>query len=308
MVIAYIGNFHQPWTTETYIFNTLTDMGHQVIKIQEDEIAGRIPGYNVDLLLWTRKWPGRVRRADLEWYKSRGIPTVSYHLDYYVGLPRESNLDTDLFWRTDHVFQIDGDPAHMEVFKRKGINVHYLPAGVYKKDCIKAQPIEGVPEIIFVGGAENYPATVWPYRMELINFLRGTYGSKFKRYPTNGVRVWGSDLNALYASAKIVIGDSICLGFNQERAWSDRIYETTGRGGFIIHPYIKGLEDNFTKGELVTYRYGDFEELKGLIGFYLDPANAIIREKLQDSGRARTKRDHTYNNRMQEILDVVFQN
>ena len=45
-----------------------------------------------------------------------------YHLDFYIGLPpREANLDTEPFWRTDHVFQIDGDPEHTKFLKSKGL-------------------------------------------------------------------------------------------------------------------------------------------------------------------------------------------
>ena len=55
----------------------------------------------------------------------------------------------------------------------------------------------------------------------------------------------GKELNDLYATAKVVVGDTLCKGFNYPYYFSDRLFETTGRGGFLIHPYIKGLEDYF---------------------------------------------------------------
>lgn len=304
MRISYIGNFHQPWSTETYIAKTLENMGHEVIRLQENELTNSMPG--ADMLLWTRTWPGRVSEEMLNFYKSQHIPTASYHLDFYVGLPREANLDTDLFWRTDHVFQIDGDPGHMKVFKDKGINAHYLPAGVYKKDCFKGSINPRFDyDIVFLGGAEHYPANDWPYRMQLINFLRDAYGDSFHVFPDNGKRLWGRDMNDLYASSKIAIGDSMCFhDFMQENAWSDRIYETTGRGGFMIHPFIKGLEKEFkAPNEIVYYHYGDFNELKQLINFYLN--NSEIREKIRNRGMQRTKHEHTYENRLEELLRVV---
>jgi hypothetical protein len=215
-------------------------------------------------------------------------------------------LDIEPFWRADYVFTVDGDPKHAEIFKSKGINHHYLPAGVYRKDCKKGLFTQDYAhDIVFLGGAENYPAGDWPYRMELITWLRETYGSSFVRYPLDNIRLWGQQMNDLFASAKIVMGDTMCLdNMTQENCWSDRIYETTGRGGFIIHPYIKGLEKEFkSPNEIVTYNYGDFNQLQGLIDFYLK--NDEIRLKIQERGMKRTKHEHSYNNRMEELLRIV---
>lgn len=306
MKITYLGNFRQPWSTETYVSKSLEAMGHEVIRIQEDLYPGSGPvPSDSDLILWTRTWPGKVTHADLAAFKLMGIPTASYHLDFYIGLPREVNLDTDAFWRTDYVFQIDGDPKHMEAFKAKGINAHYLPAGVYKDECGYGVPTpKFTQDIAFLGGAEAYPKADWPYRMELINWLRATYGNRFVLYPKDGVRLWGKDMNDLFASTKIMIGDSICKDFKQENAWSDRIYEHTGRGAMIIHPYIEGLGGEFTSYEVPMYTYGDFSGLKVIIDHYL--ANDGQREAVRKAGMLRTYQDHTYENRMAELLKVVF--
>ena len=82
------------------------------------------------------------------------------------------------------------------------------------------------------------------------------------------------------------------------------MYETTGRGGFIIHPYIKGLEDSFELGqEIQTYVYGNFEELRKTIDWYLE--NDELRERVRMAGHERTKRDHTYTQRLQTIIETV---
>ncbi len=53
-----------------------------------------------------------------------------------------------------------------------------------------------------------------------------------------GVR--GHDLNNCYASCKVVVGD--CFGAGTPNYWSDRVPETCGRYGLLIHPAVDGLK------------------------------------------------------------------
>jgi len=304
MRIAYYGNFRPQHSTENHLALTLEDMGHEVVRIQEDGPQSLVVS---ELMLWTRTWPGFVTDETLEWYRRLNIPTVSYHLDLYVGIQRESTLDTDPFWHTDYVFTPDGDPHSAEIFKSKGINHHWLKPGVFKLECKKGnfRP-EYEADIAFIGTVWNYHPE-WPYREKLVNWLAETYGKRFKIYgkpPYPQVR--NQELNDVLASTKIIIGDSLCKDFTHEKYWSDRVYETTGRGGFIIHPYIRGLDAEFAdKKEIVFYPFNDFTMLQGLINFYLE--NDHNRELVRDRGMKRTKAEHTYHNRLEEMLNVVNQ-
>ncbi|NCX18210.1 MAG: glycosyltransferase family 1 protein [Acidimicrobiia bacterium] len=90
----------------------------------------------------------------------------------------------------------------------------------------------------------------------------------------------GHELNVLYSSAKIVIGDTLCKNFNYPWYFSDRLTEVPCRGGFMIFPYIRGLEMMYDIGrEIVTYKYDDFEALKFKIDYYL--AHEKEREEIQ---------------------------
>jgi spore maturation protein CgeB len=105
----------------------------------------------------------------------------------------------------------------------------------------------------------------------------------------------------LYASTKIVVGDTLCPNFSYPDYWSDRVYETLGRGGFIIHPYISGMEKEFTdKEHLVFYEYKNFKQLKELIDYYLEHDEE--REKIRVSGHNLVKEKYTYKNRWEQIL------
>jgi hypothetical protein len=259
-----------------------------------------------DLFLFTRTWNNLVTMEHLALMKRLGVPSASYHLDLYVGLKREDGLDNDPFWRTEYVFSPDGDPKSAEVFKRKGINHFYMRPGVYKKECYLAKPgyePQG-NDVIFVGGGMEYGHPEWPYRQELVKWLAATYGHRYSKYGWPQATVRNAELNNLYANSKIAIGDSVCIGFNHENYWSDRIFETTGRGGFMIHPYIKGLEECFVSGqEVVFYEYGDFKMLKDLIDYHL--RHDEQREKIRLAGHERTLRDHTYNNRLAQMIETI---
>jgi hypothetical protein len=224
---------------------------------------------------------------------------VSYHLDIYVGLERQKDIDTSPFWKTDFVFTPDG--GHDRFFNKKGINHHYINAGVYGNECyIGNNRKEFEYDVVFVGSKSYHRE--WKHRQNLIHFLEKTYGKSFRLFPNDDFKcVRGNDLNDLYASAKIVIGDSLY----SPNYWSDRIYETTGRGGFIIHPDIEGLSDEFEYGEeVVAYRHNDLDGLKFKIDHYLKHEKE--REKIRKNGHEKTKNNYTYKDRCRDILKVVF--
>lgn len=310
MKIIYVGNFTQPHCTEVHISKTLQDMGHTVVEVQEDPKNKRSlisQAKGCDLFLFTRTWNNLVTLDHLKQLKRMGIPTVSYHLDLYVGLQREAGLDKDPFWKTEYVFSPDGNPASQEVFKRKGINHFYLKPGVFKEECIALEPNQDqelTGDVIFVGGGVGYGHKEWPYRGQLVTWLEKTYPDKYKKFGHPERTVRNLELNQLYANSKIVIGDTLCLNFNHPHYWSDRVYETIGRGGFIIHPYIKGMEEEFTDGEnIVFYKYNDWAGLKEKIDYYL--ANPKERKKIQLAGQNFVRENATYHNRLQQMLDVV---
>lgn len=311
MKIIYVGNFTQPHCTEVHIAKTLENMGHIVTRVQEspdyrNSLVDICKGH--DLFLFTRTWSNLVTIDHINQLEKLNIPTVSYHLDLYVGLQRGAGLDTDPFWKTKYVFTPDGDPASQKYFEDRNINHYYMKPAVFKDECIKLprnndESLSG--DIIFVGGGLEYAHKEWPYRKKLVQWLMTTYPKEYKKFGHPQRTVRDMDLNQLYSNSKIVIGDSVCLNFNHSYYWSDRVYETIGRGGFIIHPYIKGLDEEFTDGEnIVFYEYDNFNQLKSKIDFYLN--NDKEREKIRDNGFEFVKENATYNNRLSQMLNTVF--
>lgn len=305
--ITFLGNFRVDYTSESHHAKTLESLGHEVIRLQESETTSEVVLENAkqsDLFIWihTHGWPtpGRFTMQDvLLKLKRYQIPSMTYHLDLWFGLSRQRDLRTKPVYKyIDHFFTVDRKMADW-FNTRTTVNGHYLPAGVYDKECTYT-PSKLKEEVIFVG-SKTYHAE-WPYRPKLINFLSKTYGARFNLYGKEGLGVVrGQDLNNLYASTKVVVGDTLCPNFDYPDYWSDRIYETLGRGGFLIHPYIPGLEKEFEdKKHVVFYEYNNLDQLKQLIDYYLEHEEE--REEIRKSGHDMVKTNYTYKNRWQHIL------
>ena len=132
----------------------------------------------------------------------------------------------------------------------------------------------------------------------MLDGLKERYGEKFERFghlPDNQVR--GLPLNELYANTKIVVGDSQPSDYY----WSNRLYETLGRGGFLLHPYTKGIEEEFEDGKhLVLYERDNMKDLFEKIDYYL--AHDDEREKIRKAGHEHVKKHFTYKQRCIELM------
>lgn len=306
MKIAYVGGFHHSFSTEGHVARDAESLG-----IQVDRIAippNLSPG-------WQQLLEDRASEADLLVYspcglpieatevwrnlEARGVATCSYHLDLFVGLRRQAQIGHDPLWTTGTVFTADGHPATTERLASRGINHKWLPAAVVSDEIGPGEWRKAYDyDVVFVGGGPAYHSE-WPWRGTLIRFLQQRYGQRFKLFghhpPTRG-----QDLNDLYATARVVVGDSLCLP-HHTRFWSDRYYESVGRGGFLIAPYVPGIEAHFTDFEhLRYYTLGNTQGLSVLIDHYLDhPQEA---RQIAQQGNAHVQQWHTYRNRVQQML------
>jgi len=304
--VVYIGNFEPSHSTENHVRASLEELGVTVRPVQENRTTWRALDPLVaeaDLLLYTRTWGLPDPDQGLRWLARCPIPTVSYHLDLYAGLPRGRALRQDPFRCTQHVFTPDGGSA--DFFREQGVAHHYLKPGVYGRECVLLGPAPHLTaDVGFVGSELYHPE--WPYRGRLLQFLRDTWGPRFAKHGPPQPTVRGETLNRVYASVKVVVGDSLCLDFDHPHYWSDRIYETLGRGGFLVHPYVFGLEEEFTdRQHVVFYRYGDLAMLRDLVEHYLHHPEE--REAIRRAGHAHVKASCTYVHRMRELLGVVGQ-
>lgn len=317
MKLLFLGNFGVDYSSENHHKKSLEAIGHTVVPLQEGQATTADvlrASQDVDALIWvhTHGWNTIETEgisigtmfADL---KARGIETLTYHLDLWFGLDRQKDLEADPFYRNiGHFFTVDKLMADW-FNENTDVKGHYLHAAVFDQECYMAPRLDQWPDetnVVFVGSRGYHHE--WPYRPQLIDWLKETYGPAFTHVGGDGMvpTTRGAALNQLYANSKVAIGDSLCINFEYPYYWSDRVYETLGRGGFIIHPYIEGMETDFVDGKhLVFYKFGDFDDLKKKIDYYLE--NDAEREAIRAAGHQHVKDFHTYKNRWTTIIETI---
>ena len=297
--VLYVGNFSPPYSSENDIKKSFEHIGWEVTPVQENQLTDETVNWIIkaqdayDFILYTRTWC----EVGKQWQKvlnARRVPVVSVHLDLYLGLLRGDDLKGDNFFHSDYVFSADG--GHQDEFKALGINHFHFPPGILHTSCYLGEVEKRFQhDVIFVGSFRYHPE--WPYRPRLIRWLKSTYGERFRLYPDGGPAIRGDELNRLYNSAKVVVGDSTY----SPNYWSDRTPETVGRGGFLIHPRVPGMEKHYGYYKhLVPYQIGDFKTLKEIIDYYVEHDEE--RDKIRLAGQEHVKNNHTYVHRMEMII------
>lgn len=303
MKIGFIGNFDAPHSTENDRKWSFEKLGFEVVPFQENKtnietLEAALPSLNMLMYSHTHGWFIPYLERLFETAKKLNIPTVSAHLDRWVWLQREVDMGKEATWKTEYIFMADGSPEAVELYQKLGLNWHWLKPGVIERDCYIAKPDrQRFPhDVIFVGSKNYHPE--YPFRPKLVEWLHQTYGDRFGHYGGDGLgTVRGDDLNVLYASAKVVVGDS-CFG-NRPKYWSDRVTETIGRGGFLLHPHCEGMDY-----PMAHYNVGDLDDLKEAIDYWLK--DDTERNKLRLKAHEHVKKNDTYTNKAKQIINTVF--
>jgi hypothetical protein len=319
LTVAYRGNFQPdlpagvtPWSTEYHVAASLELLGHQVVRIQENTCSWPdtvTAAQGADLFLWTQtygyaqNWARDDEVAGLAALNA-AMPTAGLHLDLWWGLEREHQIrDLPYFQELGWVFTADGD--HDEQFAQAGVHHHWSPPAVFGPECTPGTPRSTFrSDVAFVGSWRGgYHDAWWPQRKAMLDIVAQRYRQRARFWPRAGA-VRGRNLNDLYASVKVVVGDS-CFADTSDRYFTDRPFETVGRGGFLVMPWIRGLAELLIDGEHCRYYPpGDFPEMKRLIDHYL--VHDDERERIRQAGQAHVAQNHTYANRCEALLNTVF--
>lgn len=315
MRVAYLGNFEPPHSTENHLASAFEANGYPVLRIQEGDVAAvdvAALTRGADLFVWTqtksladRGGTADDRRAMLDAIRHHGVPTVSYHLDLWWGLDREKQVREEAFFRTDLVITADG--GHDELWEAEGIKHHWMPPGVSTYECRPGRFREELAsDVAFVGSWQGGYHAESKHRHELVDFLRARFADRCRFWPAKGQpALRGEALRDLYASVKVVVGDS-CMVPHIARYVSDRVPETVGRGGFLLHPVVEGVTDGseYEPGRhLAAWFAGGWDMLGGLIEHYV--AAGDERLAIAEAGRRHVIAKHTYEVRVRQLFDLL---
>lgn len=292
--ILYVGSFNKFWSTENYVAAALNSHGYKVIKHHNAQSSharfmGTMRLHDIDFVIFSKRSYGDVAES-IKYCKEQGIPTVTWLWDKMFGykhrLPPHAYL-TDLYYSTD-------GGTNLQYLQRR-IENKVLRQGIPKSAY--TPPIKGDPRIhiAFIGSFKGHPS-----RNRLLRWLYEKY-----RYTKGGLRFRhiqykrGKQLTNVMSSISVVVGDS----FPGDYYWSNRIYEITGRGGFLLHPYTVGLDSEFTDGKhYIGYERDNFVQLEELINHYVRAKDE--RDQIAEQGW-RQCGNYTYENRVEAILRDV---
>lgn len=255
----FVGKFNK-YHDEEYIARALESLGHDLIRVEQSIgnalIHRKLVLSKPDLLLFS-KWDfnqsvlDAIKKLELE-----GMKSVCWLFDLFIGYERESRIKTSPYFKAQYVFSTDG--GHDKEWKAYGINHTCVRQGIADDECVLL-PLNNPDRIVFVGSDNPF----YQERTKMMEKLQKDY-FQFKwlgKSNTDSIR--GMRLNELYASTRVVVGDSVY----SPHYWSNRVVETLGRGGFLIHREVEGIKEAYP--DLVTYD-GTYENLKRKINYYLE--------------------------------------
>ena len=125
----------------------------------------------------------------------------------------------------------------------------------------------------------------------ILGKLGRSYGGKF---------VWGEEHAKISRLSKIYLG--LDAQPHVRKSVSERLYIAVGCGAFYMCHHIEGIEDILEPDrEIVTFRTE--AEMIDKIRYYL--GNQNLRRKIAGAGKERVLREHTYEVRMKDLMNII---
>jgi len=243
-----------------------------------DEMLERLPkDFTPDLYLWidsgVKHVPAHLARL--------GCPKACYLIDTHL----DPDVRLEIARHFDYTFLAQKD--QVEWFRRRGVaNAAWLPLACSPELHAIGRRVRNY-DVAYVGSVDG-DAT--DRRPRLLRAIRD-------RFPNSRIgRFWPHEMAEIYAQSKIVFNACVNHDVNM------RVFEGMASGALLITDEAGGLEDLFEDGKhLVVYRRD--EDAIPLIERYLMDTEA--RERIAAAGQALVRSRHTYDLRLQSIVDAA---
>jgi hypothetical protein len=194
-----------------------------------------------------------------------------------------------------------------EHYTRGGVGWMYWQIGYEESD---AEPNKDTPRHDVVFLANGYSND----RLRLGRMLQGMKGVDVGIYGSwgAGVRPSGSNLynfdagQMLYRAAKISVGDNQ-WGDRATGFTSNRMFQAMAAGGALfMQQYIPGLEELLGLKDGVHYiAWKDNQDLVGKIYHYMDGRREKMRARIAQQGMEFVRQHHSFDARVQELMEVL---
>ena len=272
----------------------------------------------LSIIPWEYKLPYKILKAQIDFYRpdilyvqditidDRFLQGIKNSVKLIVGqtaCPLPSNVNLRVYDLIMTSF-----PHFVTRFRKMGINSEYFRIAFEPTVLERIGMHDRVYNCTFVGGISKAHRRGTELFEGLANKVDiDFFGYGVEKLPENSAirkkhhgEVWGKDMYKVLAQSKITINRHIDVAENF--ANNMRLYETTGCGAMLITDMKDNLNELFDIGKEVV-AYNNVNELVELIRYYADRDSE--REAIARAGQKRTITEHTYYNRMEELLNIL---
>lgn len=178
---------------------------------------------------------------------------------------------------------------------------------------------DGIAEVLLTQWAANSQFLLEPlhaseciYPVSFVGAANGNRKRRIEQLLKNGVNVscfghgWPAGSIAADEIPHIMNKSVISLNFSKSRGKNQikaRTFEVPGSGGFLLTEDAPDLEKFYTKGKEIEVFHGTQTLIKK-IKYYLEYLEK--RDRMAWAGFKRTRRDHTYENRMEQVVQFAL--
>jgi spore maturation protein CgeB len=262
-----------------------------------DILAAQIKHYKPDVVL----------NQAIEGIESKFMKEMRPHLRLLIGQQAATQPADDADFSC-YDFMISSFPPTLDYFRGKGIRAYLNRMGFEPRVLSWLKPQEETFDVTFIGSLSSVHSS----RVELLETLCKRFhqlkiwAPGIEHLPSTYLirnhyveQVWGLQMYQILRCSKITLnhhGDVAPYANNM------RLYEATGVGSLLITDWKENLHEMFeVEKEVVAYRTP--EECAELIQYYLEHDEE--RRAIARAGQERTLREHSYQQRMQELVDIV---
>jgi spore maturation protein CgeB len=238
---------------------------------------------------------------------SKFLRAMKQHIRLLVGQHAATCLSESKDWSCYDLVISSFRPT-VEFFRQKGIRSE-VSRLAFEPNVLSCLPAENRSHgCVFVGSFHS----VHQSRTKLLETLCGRFPQMriwgpgvSSLSPTSAIRscyggqAWGREMYEILYRSKIVVNHH---GDVAPYANNLRLFEATGTGALLLTDWKENLWEMFEPGkEVATYRGP--EECIEAVSYYLEHEDA--RASIAHAGQQRTLRDHSYTQRMEELVELV---
>jgi hypothetical protein len=199
-------------------------------------------------------------------------------------------------------------PHYVDRFRAMGLASEYFRIGFDPIVLEDLGPVKRSRPCTFVGGLSPahagrtrfLEALAREVEIEFFGYGAETLDPSSPIVPHHRGGAWALDMYRVLAESVLTV--NVHIDVAEQYANNMRLYEATGCGAMLVTDAKENLAELFAPGaEVVAYR--NTGEAVEQIRYYLDhPDEAAV---IARAGQTRTLREHTYQQRMEELLHIL---